>query len=264
MLNSDSKVTRRNAGAIEELSLYGVNVLLASGRSPGFTRYFSRAVGSGYPVISLNGALTTDASGAATDIAPVELESAMLAVEIACKHPESSMSVFTPDGALSESAIQRLPRYLGAFPPEQRVVSDLLPHLDRAAMLVMCGGYTAVQDVSVSLAKHTKGRIDRVMYQSKSASDTYYLEIKSWGVNKGWALRAFSRSAGLHRNEIAAIGDYANDMEMCEFAGVAAAMRNGMSELKRHADYVTRLSNDEDGVAEFLEMIIRAKKERGT
>lgn len=52
--------------------------------------------------------------------------------------------------------------------------------------------------------------------------------------------------------QIAAFGDDENDIEMLKACGLGVAVANGLSEVKAVADCVT-LSNDEDGVAHFIE-----------
>ena len=49
-----------------------------------------------------------------------------------------------------------------------------------------------------------------------------------------------------------AIGDELNDLPMIEYAGLGIAMGNANDLVKQKARFVT-LSNDEDGVAVFLE-----------
>lgn len=48
-----------------------------------------------------------------------------------------------------------------------------------------------------------------------------------------------------------AFGDDKNDMEMLKMCGMGVAVDNAISDVKEIADGVT-LSNDEDGVAEWL------------
>ncbi len=49
-----------------------------------------------------------------------------------------------------------------------------------------------------------------------------------------------------------AFGDGANDLDMMKEVGIGVAMSNGKEEIKEAADYIAA-SNDEDGVARFLE-----------
>lgn len=54
------------------------------------------------------------------------------------------------------------------------------------------------------------------------------------------------------REEVLAIGDNHNDLEMLDFAGIPVVMGNGVPELKERGWHVTR-SNDECGVAAAIE-----------
>lgn len=53
------------------------------------------------------------------------------------------------------------------------------------------------------------------------------------------------------REEVAAIGDFLNDIEMVEWAQLGGAVGNAHPSLKAIADVVVR-SNDEAGVAQFI------------
>ena len=53
-------------------------------------------------------------------------------------------------------------------------------------------------------------------------------------------------------NEIVSFGDDINDMEMLQICGTGVAVSNAVMDVKAVADCVA-LSNDEDGVAEWLE-----------
>ena len=53
-----------------------------------------------------------------------------------------------------------------------------------------------------------------------------------------------------------AIGNDKNDISMFEVAGLSVAVSNAENDIKEIVKYVT-LSNDEDGVAVFLETLIK-------
>ena len=46
---------------------------------------------------------------------------------------------------------------------------------------------------------------------------------------------------GLHRDEVAAVGDSISDLPMFRVAGFRASVANGVPELKEEADYVSEL-----------------------
>lgn len=65
------------------------------------------------------------------------------------------------------------------------------------------------------------------------------------------AIRELANILNISLNEIVAFGDDKNDMEMLKMCGMGVAVDNAISDVKDIADSVT-LSNDEDGVAEWL------------
>lgn len=65
------------------------------------------------------------------------------------------------------------------------------------------------------------------------------------------AIRELAKILNISLNEIVAFGDDKNDMEMLKMCGTGVAVDNAISDVKDIADSIT-LSNDEDGVAEWL------------
>lgn len=82
-----------------------------------------------------------------------------------------------------------------------------------------------------------------------------YLEILPAGANKGNGLAKLARYLRLDRSEIAAIGDYRNDLEMLSWVGTSGAVKNALPEVKSIAQIVVK-SNEEGGVAEFIDECI--------
>lgn len=78
------------------------------------------------------------------------------------------------------------------------------------------------------------------------------IEINHSEVNKGNALKWLCRKLEIDISELIAFGDGGNDIDMIKAAGCGVAMSNACGELKKYADIITK-SNDEDGVAWFLE-----------
>lgn len=84
-------------------------------------------------------------------------------------------------------------------------------------------------------------------------SNPCYLEIVKAGMNKGEAVRMLCRILDIPIADAIAVGDAANDLSMIAAAGVGVAMANGTEEVKAAADYITKLDNNHDGVAEVVE-----------
>jgi len=90
---------------------------------------------------------------------------------------------------------------------------------------------------------------------SLTESEPEYLEVLSPDANKGLGLKVLSEALGIPREETAAIGDYLNDVEMVEWAGIGAAVGNAVNEVKAVATIQVG-TNDEAGVAQFIDYLI--------
>ena len=78
------------------------------------------------------------------------------------------------------------------------------------------------------------------------------IEVSVKGVNKGNALLRLGEMLHIKKEEILALGDGANDIEMLKKAGFGVAMENSSDEVKSAADFVT-VSNYEEGAARVIE-----------
>jgi hydroxymethylpyrimidine pyrophosphatase-like HAD family hydrolase len=87
--------------------------------------------------------------------------------------------------------------------------------------------------------------------------DLCILDILNRNCSKGHALRRWAQEQGVQREQIMAIGDNYNDLEMLEFAGLPVVMGNASDDLKRAGFRVTA-SNAESGVALALEELLRS------
>ena len=72
------------------------------------------------------------------------------------------------------------------------------------------------------------------------------------GITKAYALQRFSENLGLKREEIAAIGDQHNDIDLIEYAGLGIAVANAEDALKEKADIVMIANNNESAVSEAI------------
>ncbi|WP_067509614.1 Cof-type HAD-IIB family hydrolase [Actinoplanes sp. TFC3] len=83
-----------------------------------------------------------------------------------------------------------------------------------------------------------------------------YLEICPPGVDKGTGLAVVTEAVGVDPADVLVFGDMPNDLPMFAWAGWGrVAVANAHEELLAVADEVT-LSNDEDGVAVYLDKLL--------
>lgn len=84
------------------------------------------------------------------------------------------------------------------------------------------------------------------------------IEIVKKGINKAVGLKSVANYFDIPQDRIIAFGDEDNDLEMIDYAGVGVAMGNAIDPLKSVAKSTT-LTNEEDGIALFLEEYLNIK-----
>ena len=82
-----------------------------------------------------------------------------------------------------------------------------------------------------------------------------WLSVSSSNCSKGNALKVLTEYLCISLDNTIAIGNDKNDISMFEASGFSVAVANASEDIKNKVDYVT-LSNDEDGVAIFLETLL--------
>lgn len=95
---------------------------------------------------------------------------------------------------------------------------------------------------------------------SAARSQPFYLDVTHPKANKGEVVVMAAEFAGIPTQEIATIGDMANDVTMFNKSGVSIAMGNASPEVRRAATYVTA-SNEEEGFARAIEDFILPQDE---
>ena len=85
-----------------------------------------------------------------------------------------------------------------------------------------------------------------------------WLDISDKKANKGNALKKVQNLLSVTKEETLVFGDYHNDIEMMQEAGLSFAMENAHQEIKDLANYLTK-SNDDLGVETILRQLIAAR-----
>jgi hydroxymethylpyrimidine pyrophosphatase-like HAD family hydrolase len=80
-------------------------------------------------------------------------------------------------------------------------------------------------------------------------------------VTKAWALARYTGQQGISPTEVLAFGDMPNDLPMLEWAGHSVAVANAHPSVLAVAQRQAA-SNDEDGVAHFIERELLARATR--
>ncbi|MFI3292769.1 MAG: Cof-type HAD-IIB family hydrolase [Rikenellaceae bacterium] len=251
LTNSRKELSERNRLALIELQERGAKVVLASGRPtygivPLAHELELRKYG-GY-ILSYNGGVIIDCATGK------ELYSNVLPGELIAPLYEGSKSYDTTILSYDAEYIvteNGADKYVGVEAHLNKMkIKEVDSFLDYFSYpLPKC---LAVGDPNqvVELEKDLKGRFGDVMNIYRS--EPFFLELVPLGIDKAQSLSVLLEKIGGCREDMIAFGDGFNDLSMIQYAGVGVAMANAQDEVKRHADVIA-LSNDEDGVADYIE-----------
>ena len=81
----------------------------------------------------------------------------------------------------------------------------------------------------------------------------YFLTILHKNADKSHGIRSISEYSGFDLAKLTVFGDNYNDLGMFKLAGTSVAMANAQTKVKSKADIILPHTNDEDGVAKYLE-----------
>jgi hypothetical protein len=87
----------------------------------------------------------------------------------------------------------------------------------------------------------------------------HFLTILHKNADKSHGIQSVSEYLGFDLSKLTVFGDNFNDLGMFALAGTSVAMKNAQNGVKKEASIVLPHSNDEDGVARYLERLRDAK-----
>lgn len=118
--------------------------------------------------------------------------------------------------------------------------------------IVYFGDYKTLKPLTVELRNTFKDAIECKLSPEKY-SDGYFLTILHPEGDKAHALQKVADYMGRDTSDMTVFGDSVNDIGMFKLAGTSVAVSNALDEVKEVADIILPHSNDEDGVAKYLE-----------
>ena len=275
LLNSRGELSERNLNAIAAVRDGGVRVALVTGRRFRDARPLALSLGLDVPVISHNGALTKHARTLETvAVTLLPLAAAREVLRVGRMNDADALLSDDPHGAgllvydHTSDDNQALAKYIawarrihGDEGAEAiRRVASLEDYLDHAPVHITFSG-------DVARMKHLDERLREELGESVKLLSTVYpkldfalLDVVHPEVSKGVGVKAVASERGLRREEVMAIGDNFNDLEMLQYAGTSVLMGNAEASLREllqnHAGCHTTATNNEDGVALAIERII--------
>jgi hypothetical protein len=263
LLNSHGRVPDANRAAIARVVAAGVEVAIATGRRYDFALPIVEQLPSPLTLILSNGAVVKNRAG--------EIEMRRLLPHAAARdvlartraHRGSAALIFDRprQGQVVFEVIDwDHPRHRRFFETNRPFVSEIAPLeealIEDPVQVMFTGGCTSMRELCGELRGHREcGQTYSVTLTEYQHRDFSLVDVVQAGCSKGAALREWAGRRGLTSDQVMAVGDNLNDLEMLEFAGRPVVMGNGVAELKARGWALTA-SNDEAGVAAAIETFV--------
>jgi Cof subfamily protein (haloacid dehalogenase superfamily) len=277
LLNSRGQLSERNGLALQKAREFGVRVAIVTGRRFRDARPIALEIGLDVPVISHNGALTKHALTLETvnaTLLPLDAARAVLRVG-----REEAMDAMVSDDPVGKGVLvydhisdgnYALSRYIAwsrrlhgeEAEDSIRRVDSLEDYLDHDPVHISFSGSCATMRAMRERLIEAIGDAIKVFSTEYRKQDFTLLDILHPEASKGAGVAAAAAEYGFAREELMAIGDNHNDLEMLNYAGTGILMGNADASLAEHGDFQMTASNDEDGVAVAIEEIILGEGRR--
>jgi Cof subfamily protein (haloacid dehalogenase superfamily) len=266
LLNPQFQVSEGDLTGLRRAHAAGIEIVLVTGRRHGFAMPIAQQLGFDLWLISSNGAVTRSIAGETfhRDLMPAET----------CRRLCGAMQEFRGHTVLTFDqetkgaiVLERLDelgcsirRWLEknmeyiqfVVPIEDALVSD-------PVQAMFCGTMARMSEALQALEGAGMDGTVTVLRTEYAARDLSMIDVLDAGCSKGHALERWARHRGFAREEVMAIGDNHNDIEMLEFAGYPVIMGNACQELLGRGWTVTR-ANDACGVAAAVDLALGAPR----
>ena len=253
LLTDDHQITSATRAALQQVVDQGIQVVLASARSPRALQGIMAALGIEGLAICYTGALTCRLSSdpcVPTTVVTEQRMSLTSAHTVLMRALEQGISVgwFSGDDWYIprwDPTLRRESEITGVMPI---IIPDLTHVTEPPHKLLCIVGEPELLPALYMLA--------RTLPQDCAGhfSHSTYLEITHPGVDKATALLSLGELLGIAPTQMVAIGDQENDMAMLQVAALGIAMGNAPPAVQAVADWVTD-TNNRDGVAAAIERL---------
>jgi Cof subfamily protein (haloacid dehalogenase superfamily) len=260
LLNSRWQVSEANQAAIAEATRRGIEVALVTGRRYDFALPVAQKIAAPLTMIVNNGALirSNDGRTHARHVLPSAIAKNVLqltepwreAAAVVFDRPNAEQVMierFNANDSLRAGYYSRNKDFIAfATPLETCLTEDPI-------QVMFSGNVAPVRTIESTLRAAPFAKDFTLAVTVYAKKDFAMIDVIKPDCSKGSSLAEWAAVRGISREEILAIGDNHNDLEMLNFAGIPVVMANCVDELKSFGWHQTR-SNDDDGVAAAIEL----------
>lgn len=266
LIGRDRHVSPRVRAAIRAALDAGALVTLATGRWFHSAQPIAAELELELPIVLHNGALVKDSlTGAVLDHCHLPLGLARAAIETIVRHrlqPIVYENAFEGEQILAgpaEHDSETTARYLATKPRLRRLpLAELTLTADPLELVVA----DTAERAKPLLCELAGGPWRTVTSMSTLVPDARFVEVMSPECSKTNAIRRLAAGLGVAMEQVMAVGDNFNDLDMIEAAGLGVAMGNAPPEVRARAAWVAP-PVEQDGLAAAIERFVLGRAARG-
>lgn len=255
LLNPQFQISDGDLQALRRAHAAGIEVVLVTGRRHTFALPIARQLGFDLWLISSNGAVTRSLGGESfhRDLMPAAT----------CRKLCGAMQEFRGNtvltfdkevkGAIVMERMDEVGVSIRRWLEKNMEFIDLVVPIEDTLVAdpvqaMFCGTMERMNQALVALDAAGMEDSVTVLRTEYPERDLSMIDVLNAGCSKGHALERWAKHRGYRRDEVMALGDNHNDVEMLEFAGHPVIMGNACEELRSRGWRITR-GNDACGVA---------------
>jgi len=255
LLTKNKTLTDGAMDAVRRLHQIGIGFTITSSRPTIGMRFLIEPLQIMLPVGAFNGSCIVDPQMNPIEQHTIPAPATQRALELLNEFG-TDIWLFTNDLWLAhDDSGQYVALERRAIRADPTIVADFTPYLASACKIVGASNDPALLqacEIAMQDALGTQATAVR--------SQSYYLDVTPPGCNKGTFVRSMARRLNIPTEAVATIGDMQNDLAMFRTSGVSFAMGNATDDVKKAATHVTA-SNEEEGFAKAINMILRMKRD---
>jgi Cof subfamily protein (haloacid dehalogenase superfamily) len=262
LLNPQFQISERDLSALRRAHAAGIEIVVVTGRRHTFALPIVNQLGFDLWLISSNGAVTRSLSGETfhRDLMPV----ATCRRICAAMQEFRGNTVLTFDketkGTLVLERLDELSLSIQRWLEKNMQYIEFVIPIERALVTdpiqaMFCGSMERMALALKTLNSSGLEGMVTILRTEYPERDLSMIDVLNAGCSKGHALERWAAYRGYRREEVMAVGDNHNDIEMLEFAGHPVIMGNACEELRARGWRVTG-SNGECGLAEAVETML--------
>jgi len=262
LLNPQFQISEGDLAALRRAHAAGIEIVLVTGRRHSFALPIAKQLEFDLWLISSNGAVTRSLSGETfhRDMMPAKT----------CRQLCGAMQEFRGNtvltfdketkGAIVLERLDELNASIRRWLEKNMEYIEFVVPIENALVTdpvqaMFCGNMVRMNDALQALERAEMDGLVTILRTEYPLRDLSMIDVLNAGCSKGHALERWTVYRGFQREEVMAIGDNHNDVEMLEFAGHPFIMGNACEELRNRGWRVTR-GNHECGVAAAVDLAL--------